>query len=216
MPADSDVLIVTAVPQEIKAFHQANGHLKGILLFETGMGDPTAFARVRRQLESGRYRAVISAGFAGGVSSGFQVGDLVLASEVIEESTGRRLKPSVLLESGTLPARVGPFVTVKKPLRTPSSKSELGTRFSALAVEMETAGVADAAMRAGIPWMGLRAILDPMEQPLAVSSMGQGLGLLAQPWRWNRLASFLGSVRTAGESLARGLEILVRRMDSRN
>lgn len=158
-----------------------------------------------------RWQAVISAGFAGGASAGLQVGDLVIASEVIEESTGRRFKPTGSWDSGRVAgARVGPFLTVEKALAAPAEKSERGKRFGALAVEMETAGIAEAAARAGVPWVGLRAILDPMEEPLAVSSQGQGLAMLFRPAQWRRMGLFLESVRTARDSLARGLEILIK------
>lgn len=159
---------------------------------------------------------VVSAGFAGGARRGFRNGDLVLASEVIEESSGRRLKPSVEPE-GLIPgASLGPFVTVEHPLVTSFDKRQRGDQWGALAVEMETSSIASAAVEAGVSWMALRAVLDPMEEPLAVSSVRQGMVLMAQPWRWPQMAQFMDGVQRAGESLAQGLEQLVAALESQH
>lgn len=206
------ILIAAAVRQELAAFHSSSAE---VLQITTGMG---ACARdsVRRALRRQPVSLVISAGFAGGTQAGFQVGDLIMASEVREESSGRILKPSWLPDGFRDQARFGPLVTVPHLLAEPAAKSERGVRFQAMAVEMETAGIALAAEEAGVRWVALRAILDPMEVSVTAGSIGQALGLAARPWRWMELTQFLRNVRTAGESLARGLELLVEQAGSQN
>lgn len=208
---NSRILVVAAVRQELAAFRPGD---ERVLCRLTGMG-ARAGAAVDRLLARGRYDCVISAGFAGGLRPETRAGDLVVASEVIEASSGTVVRP---VSSGTRLgglAQRGPFVTVDRVLPG-SLKSEMGKRFGAIAVDMETSLVARAAGRAGVPWMGLRAILDPVEVSIPVSSGFQALSLAAQPWRWGELTELIGSVRMAGESLGLGLRVLVEEITSPN
>ena len=106
----------------------------------------------------------------------------------------------------TPPAVVGPLVTVGHPLCDPQAKEEAGFRYGAIAVDMETAAVAQAADLTDVPWMALRVILDPMEVRLSGGSWIQGFGLFALPSRWRELVGFIKAIRMAGRSLASGLE----------
>lgn len=202
------VLVVAAVPQELQDFRpQRNSKVQCLV---TGMG-PRAGEAVRRRLAEGDIQLVVSAGFAGGVRPGFQTGDLVLASEVIHAPSGdlRRPAPSFFSLSDT--AFVGPFVTVEKALSDPKAKAWAGNRFGAIAVDMESAAVAQAADQAGVPWVAVRAILDPMETPLVIRSRAQALRCLAVPRRWKEFSGFLRTVKTASRSLAAGLHDLIER-----
>lgn len=193
--------MVAATPQELAHFRKAEP--SGIRSLVTGMGGP-AGAVVREQLQRDRYRLVVSAGFCGGLRPGFRVGDLVVASEVIEESTGLRRKPSVPFGLNGM-ASVGPFLTVRKVLSDPALKQQGGVRFGAIAVDLETSAVAEAAVQAGVAWVGIRSILDPMEVRLAVDSWRQAVRMLTVPSRWGQMKLFLRSVQLAGQSLAEGL-----------
>lgn len=207
------ILVVAAVPSELVAFRP--GRREGLICVAGGMG-ARAGRSAREFLRRRSISCVVSAGFAGSASAGLRVGDLVMASDVVEESTGRRLTPPISPE-GVIPGvRKGTFVTVERPLVASSDKRQRWDRFGAIAVEMETWAVASAAVEAGVPWLALRAILDPMEQPLAVASMPQGVAWLVQPWRWPAWSEFMGSVRVAGGCLARGLELLVQQVDSKS
>lgn len=160
--------------------------------------------RVGRQLAWRRYDLVISTGFAGAAQPGFKPGDLVVATEVIDGSTGLKFIP----QDGWAKLkgiRRGPFLTVQAILTEDFAKAEAGRRFNAMVVELETAWVARAALERGIPWMGLRAILDPMETTLEVSSWRKGMGLAIRPWCWGRFGQFLKQLQRVRTSLAGGL-----------
>ncbi|GEM_PF-2541779 len=200
------ILIVAAVSQELQDFHP-DGDLRVERLI-TGMG-PRAGEPVRRRLARGGVGLVVSAGFSGGVRPGFRTGDLVMASEVIEAAGGRRWNPAPLSFGTGRAISVGPFVTVERPLSDPRAKLEAGARFGAIAADMETAAVARSAQALGVAWVAVRAILDPMEVPLAVRSRAQALRMLAAPGRWKEFAGFLQTVRTASRSLADGLHLWV-------
>ena len=197
---DLPILVVAAVPQELSCFRRhANEEVHCLL---TGVGQERAFRAVRNVLNRRRYRLVISAGFAGGTQPGLQVGDLVMASEVVEASSGQRWRPGIPLDSSIT---VGTLLTTRHPLVDPQAKAKAGLRYGAVAVDMETAAVARVASEAQVPWVSLRAILDPMEVRLSLVSWVQGLWCLAFPSRWGEFAGFLRAMRLASQSLANGL-----------
>ena len=206
----TNILVVAAVPQELRDFRfKTDSRLQCLV---TGMG-PRAGEAVRQRLAAGGISLVVSTGFAGGVRPGFEVGDLVMASEVIHASSGDRSRPdSPCFDLGGL-ASVGPFVTVEQVLAGPGEKAEAGTRFGAIAADMESAAVAQAAEQAGVAWMAVRAILDPMEVTLSIRSRAQALRCLAAPKRWKELSGFLKNIRTASRSLAEGLHCLIERRE---
>jgi adenosylhomocysteine nucleosidase len=65
-----------------------------------------------------------------------------------------------------IPAESGAVLTVDTPLRTPASKHAAHRRTGAVAVDMEAAGVAQAAEELKIPWLALKAVVDGVEDPL--------------------------------------------------
>ncbi|MBI3322279.1 MAG: hypothetical protein HYZ94_01185 [Candidatus Omnitrophica bacterium] len=201
------ILVAAAVPKELSGVRR-NGDGR-VRWMTAGMG-PRAADAVRERLGRERFSLVVSTGFAGGVRPGFQVGDLVMASEVVRTDSGRRFRPAESVPGLQGACSFGTFVTLERPLRDPKRKQELGSTYGAIAVEMETAGVAEAAEAAGVPWVSLRAILDPMEVPLAAGSAREALGLALRPGRWKELNSFWAAIRRASESLGRGLELLTK------
>jgi len=202
------VLIVAAVPQELRDFRVDGWRQVNCLV--TGMGRQAGEV-VRRRLSLGDVSLVVSTGFAGGLRPGFKVGDLVMASEVIQASSGDRSQPVSSYLSLSDKAQVGPFVTVDRVLTDPKAKTWAGNRFGAIAADMESAAVAQAATQAGVAWVAMRAILDPMESPLVIRSRAQALRMLAVPRRWKEFSGFLQTVRTASRSLAVGLYDLIER-----
>ncbi len=202
MVMPGDILIVSAVPQEIAHFRVVAP--AAVRCVVAGVGARSGQV-VRRQLGQGSYRLVISAGFSGGLRPGFQVGDLVMASEVIESASGSRREAAIPFGLNGM-ASVGPFLTAPSVLAQPHAKEQMGKRHGAIAVDMETASVAQAAAEAGVGWVGIRSILDPMEVALPVTSNWDAMRLLAAPRRWMEFSDFLKVIRAAGESLAVGLK----------
>lgn len=210
MRSKGAVLVVAAVSQELRDFHEQGQSVERMV---TGMGRLAGDA-VRKRLAKGGIDLVISTGFAGGLRPGFRTGDLVWASEVIDAESGERRRPSAPEAGMEGIAETGPFITVKQVLPDSKAKSDAGRRFDAIAADMESSAVARAADQAGVPWIAVRAILDPMEAPLSVGSMGQFFRLALVPARWKQLSDFVGSVETAGGSLTEGLNRLISRRRS--
>lgn len=181
------ILVVAAVRQELDPFlRRSNGDVQVLL---TGVGARRAYAQVGRWLSDHPCGGLISAGFAGATRPGLKTGDLIWAEEVVDAVSGERARPSFSKPSlGGVAS--GRLVTVPRAAWSPSAKAALGARFEAVAVDMETAWVARAAGEKGIPWVAIRAVLDPMEQFL----FGLGTLLRGVPVARECLSAYLKAV----------------------
>ncbi|MCZ7421319.1 MULTISPECIES: futalosine hydrolase [unclassified Micromonospora] len=190
----SGLLVVTAVPAEAEAI-QAGLADPTVAVLPVGVGPAVAGAATARLLAlaelAGRpYRAVVSAGVAGGFAGRVAVGGTVLGSRAVAADLGAESPdgfvpidelgmPAELLGGGpaldadpellaalrrALPAAtVGPVLTVSTVTGTAASTDELVRRHpEAVAEAMEGYGVAVAASQAGVPFAELRTISNPI------------------------------------------------------
>jgi len=123
----------------------------------------------RRAIAEQRPRVVVSCGFCGGLDRVLSAGDLVLATSVRGpggESLVAPEPPRKQAATALNGLRVfqGELVTATSVI-TAQEKRALGAS-GALAVDMETYPLARAAVDAGVPWLALRAIVDPVESSL--------------------------------------------------
>ena len=144
--------------------------------------------------------ALLSLGLAGGLVPTLETGDVVLASAIVMPG-GRRLEtdPS-WLNALAMALKDRPRTTIgavagqDKAIATRAEKAALRLRTGAIAVDMESHGVAAAAREAGTPFMALRVVLDPASSTIPRSALA-GLGpkgetrggavlarLLIRPW----------------------------------
>jgi nucleoside phosphorylase len=148
-----------------------------VLVVETGMGKANTQAALdwllgRPLLGNVAYRPklVLSAGFAGALRAPYLVGDVLLATEVADTEGG--LWPTTWpgeLPEGRWepPLRRGRLLTVPHIVADPGAKRALGERHAAAAADMETAVVARACSRAGVPFGCVRAISDDVNTALS-------------------------------------------------
>ncbi|GAA0438044.1 Futalosine hydrolase [Actinoplanes capillaceus] len=177
------LLIVTAVAAEADAF-RAHLDPDRAVVEAVGVGPAAAAAGTARLLATGHYRAVLSAGIAGGFAGRAPVGSLVIATRSIAadlgaESPGGFLPieelgfgSSVLDADPTLvkglvtalpEAIPGEILTLATVTGTAATADRLATRFPLAAAEaMEGYGVAVAASGAGLPFAELRAVSNPV------------------------------------------------------
>ncbi|MFO8033889.1 MAG: hypothetical protein R6U88_01840 [Candidatus Bipolaricaulota bacterium] len=117
---------------------------------------PGVAARLRRHPP----RAAVVLGFSGGLRGELLPGTLVVASGLHGEGELRPSPTMVELAQGALPeARVGHIHTATRPA-APQQKARLG--LDSLAVDMESARLAEALEEMRIPWLVVRVILDAL------------------------------------------------------
>jgi adenosylhomocysteine nucleosidase len=145
-----------------------------VLMLETGLGAAAMEAALLWCLGAPRLggapyrpRFVLSAGFSGALQPEQRVGDLVLATEIVDPCGGfwradDRLQ--LRLEAAVWRGRL---LTVTRLVADPEEKQRLGREYQALAVDMETATIARLCRQHDIPFACLRVISDDWNTPLS-------------------------------------------------
>ena len=175
------LLVVTAVAAEAEAV-RAGADPRHVVVEPVGVGPAAAAAGTARLLAAGRYRAVVSAGIAGGFAGRAAVGATVLGVRSIAADLGAETPDGFLTVdelgfgssvveadanlhqalAAALPAAItGDILTLSTVTGTAATAARLADRFSAAVAEaMEGYGVAVAA--AGLPFAELRTISNPI------------------------------------------------------
>jgi adenosylhomocysteine nucleosidase len=190
-----------ALRREAKPFRRRCGHTRDILqirtpcptwaysyggkkflVLVTGMGTDRASAAARWVWDHFRPRLVVACGFTGALSPKFEVGDVLVASEVVEpDEDGMHWRTAVPTELGDLP--VGRVVTVRELMGRPSAKRSLARKTAAVAVDMESAAIAEVCQEKRIPCAVVRAISDTADTMLSDRLVTMVSGGRVSPWR---------------------------------
>lgn len=154
-----------------------------IVLVRTGVGKKRAEHATRQVIEKFHPEVIISLGYAGALIEGLNVGDLFVANTILSsesDSTPFEMKGPENLKwldlAKNIPPpenaklKVGRLITVDTVIHTPEAKKELGDRFSAEVVEMETFEIARLAFENKIPFISVRGISDAVNHELIDSS----------------------------------------------
>jgi adenosylhomocysteine nucleosidase len=165
------MLFVTfALPQESRDFRRAvraaGARMGGeeIRVAHLGVGPVAAATSVTRLL-SEKPRGLICAGFAGGLDARLKTADLLIA----DNFSTPELRARALALTGQAPHRFfGTLVSRDAPVESVAAKAALAHETGALAVDMETAAVAQACRAAQMPLLAVRAISDPASMALPV------------------------------------------------
>ncbi len=157
-----------------------------ILLLQTGMG---ARGVARAVVSLGTPSLILSAGFCRGVGPEVELGDLVVASQVIRHAESFAADP-FLLETATgatkaigFPFHVGTILTVDEVV-TAAEAGETRADGPIVAVDMESAYLAEAADWRGIPFLAIRVVSDTAAEPWAA----RGSAFLASDGRLKPMA----------------------------
>lgn len=113
-------------------------------------------------------------GFAGATAPHLHIGDLIIGDTIVAADDATTWKPAAALtaeaaaicEAVHLTGQPGRIVTVHALVPSPHEKAFLGTQHQAIAVDMESSALARVAEDAGVPWLVVRAIIDPMDTSL--------------------------------------------------
>jgi len=214
LPAEARCL--AAGPTRVGEMRVVSEH---VLLYVAGLGPDAARTACEALLSTGA-AALVSWGIAAGLDPALGPGTLVLADRVLvmsgRDGTPNEIRapldaPLALAAGGRavqseswsdrLAGRVRGMVPVVRcavacpqhVLHTPAQKRELARR-GAMAADMESAAVAQAARSAGVPWLAVRAVADAadvrlppdimraMDRQGRIRAMRLATALLRHPW----------------------------------
>ncbi len=189
-----------------------------VLVLETGIGTTRTAAALESVLngpgqgrESYRPRFVVSAGFSGALQPGCRIGDVVLATEVVDLEGGRWPVGETVVERD-LCVHSGRVLAVPRLVSDPGEKRLLGQKYAALAVDMETATASRMCCQRGIPFRCVRAISDEVDTALSPRLVSLLSGGRVSPWRL--LAAVAASPRLMKElwTLARHTRLAAQQL----
>jgi adenosylhomocysteine nucleosidase len=168
------------------------GDLDGrpIIVAVSGVGRAKAARATQAIIDAHRPAIVVSAGFAGGLDPAINRFGLVIPSSIACEDAEaiETSLPAIKLPEGK--AHTGGIVTVDRIVHSSVEKLALGTKFSALAVDMESHSVATVCQRAKVAFMGLRVVSDPVDEKLPADMRK----LIAQQTFAGQAGAVLGSI----------------------
>ena len=154
---------------------------------------------------------LVSFGLAAGLARELRPGDLILA-DTVSLPDGRALASDAVwrdrLQAGLvkagIAAQIGAVAGSERLLATPEQKQALLAATGALAADMESHAVAEAASAAGKPFLVIRAISDPADQALPAAAV-RFLGAEGRI-RPTALTGIIGNPRELARLLGLGLQ----------
>jgi nucleoside phosphorylase len=126
-----------------------------VILAANGVGRRRAAEALEFAVRHREIAGVVSAGYCGALRDGLAIGDIVVGSQI--EHNGSRF--SLRAPKAAPHCTMGPIASIDRVAQTADEKRALGER-GAAAVEMEAAGIAEAAGRHGLPVYCVRAVTD--------------------------------------------------------
>ena len=174
-----------------------------------------------RAIEAERPRLAICCGFSGALEAALAPGDLVLATSVRDESGDALAADPVALATARAvlsgSAREGEIRCVSRVTATRAEKQQLAET-GGLVVDLESWPVARAAARAGIPWLAVRVVLDPLGEELPAFTREPRRGYIAPALRYAaggpRNALALARLGLQARAATRTLEYALRRLST--
>jgi adenosylhomocysteine nucleosidase len=131
------------------------------------------------ELSSSKLDAVVSTGWCGALDPELQEGQIVAASQVIDLATNEIFDCARLITAD--PFATGILVSQNHIANNAAEKRQLG-KDGALAVDMESAGIAARARKAGLPFCCVKVVSDRADEsfPFDVNKMRTAEGRIAR------------------------------------
>lgn len=199
-----------------------------VALVQSGPGGEAA-ARAAAALISAHQPAwLFSAGFAGGLDARLRKHDILMANKVCCPD-GRHFLLDLKVDPAGLAAspgvHLGSLLTTDHIVRLAGEKRELGEKYHALGVDMETFAVAEICHREKVPLLAVRIISDAvgdelpkdldrlMRQPTAVRKAGAVMGaVMNRPGSVKDMYKLKEDALLASDKLARFLQSMIRQL----
>ncbi len=219
--------------RDLRGFH---GEIQGrdIIAIASGIGMNRARQSARRAFELfPNAELAIGTGVAGALTEKLKPGDLVLADRVIarrDDAIGReepvaidagsmREMGRMLLNAGVA-YTAGAILTSHRALKDGAEKRRAAEATGAVAVDMETASIAQEAAARGIPFVCLRAIIDEIDDEVVgpkldkkgnIRPIATTVHALRNPGALLQLPRMMTNLGRATRSLAAALEAIASR-----
>ena len=190
---------------------------------QSGPGAARAAAAASRAIDAGA-GLLVSWGLAGGLSVAVAPGTVVLPKRVLAEGEAplpvdAAWHSRLTALADELVVDCGDLLTVDEPLESPAAKRAAAAATNAVAVDMESASIANAAARARVPFVALRVVVDGVDDALPAGAQHwldeQGrtrasavLRAVVDPRQWRALLNMGARYRVASgvlDRLARAL-----------
>lgn len=161
---------VAALALECASLRRQSPRAERWLVVQSGPGAARAAAAARHAIDAGA-QLLVSWGLAGGLGVGVAPGTVIAPRRVFAE--GEEPLPvdpvwhsRLALLAADFGVHRGDLLTVAEPLESPAAKRAAAEATNAVAVDMESAGIAAAAARARLPFVALRVIVDGVDDAL--------------------------------------------------
>lgn len=153
-------------------------------------------------------------GYCGGASPVAGNGTLVLAERVVESSGEKEwLTDKEMLdqakktcEAKKMSFQIGTMAAVDRVIFHPHEKADLGATHRAIALDMESAAAARFAVENKIPFLAVKAVLDPVEERLPPISENWVESFLKNPKAMMRLPKMIYWAAQARTAVTKFLE----------
>ncbi len=196
-----------------------------LMVVECGMGSQRAAAATHALIDAHQPTWILSAGFAGGLTTELAKGDLLFVSKISCAGHESIQTGAHTLDSPTHGMRTGPLHTADSIVRDASSKREIFATTAALAVDLESYGVAQVCRERSTRFIGLRVISDSVDETIPLEALsvtgptgairwGATLGaLIKRPAAISDLWSLRESALKCATRLADGIEFVLTSLD---
>lgn len=164
--------IIVALPAEAKSLYSKKLNValpieiqKDIFLCLSGIGYNSAQIAAKKLLAL-KVDALISWGVAGAIDNTLDSGDLILAKSIINQDKQYLISPewreriSAHLQQSSSRLITGDIASSESICATISDKNNLVNATGALAVDMESAAIAETALAHKLDWLVIRAVAD--------------------------------------------------------
>ena len=163
--AGDGIVVLFALEREAVPFRRAARGLDKIRTHITGVGCKRARAALEQILSvSPSPSLVISAGFCGALQPSLKVGEIVVASEIVDQAGHVWPVGGIRQQINQPPNR---FLTVNHLIATAAEKQRLGEYHKAVAVDMESAAIAEVCASRGVQFLAVRAVSDAADTELS-------------------------------------------------
>jgi len=140
-----------------------------VVMVESGVGRDAAARATQALILGHQPQWIISAGYAGGLSERVAQGDILLADEIIDPQGNSLVIDFKLAPDAVRSMRhvhVGRLLTTDRVIAQAEEKQSLGAQHAALAVDIESMGVAEECRREKVRFLSIRIVTDAVNHTL--------------------------------------------------